>query len=323
MQRIHFTVADLARTRVRSTLGPLAEGVLALGALDRRGSAEFAGWRTRTSRLLREQPQFVLRRKLRDPDDLVALLERDPDGGPEPRMPTGSGLSTAEGTALALSTWRIGTAPYWERIQARLDDECDACGRIVMAGGVQMLLATLHPRIVWRPPVLELLDGPEGDVHLDGRGLLLVPSVFLAGRVGRLITATRDSGVPALVYALSVGSGDATALWTDPDDDSGEALGALVGPTRAAALRALTASCTTGELAARLGISSAGASQHATVLRQSGLITTRRVNNSVLHSVTPLGRALLGRRLRQPAAAGAVPAGAVPAGAVRPRAAAR
>ncbi|MGW7446185.1 ArsR/SmtB family transcription factor [Kitasatospora sp. NPDC054795] len=305
MQRIHFTVADLARVRVRSTLGPLAEGVFALGALDRRGSAEFAGWRTRTTRQLREQPQFALRRRLRDPDDLLALLEQGTDGGPEPRLPAASGLTTAEGTALALSTWRIATAPYWERIQARLDDECDASGRIVMTGGVQMLLATLHPRIVWRPPVLELLDGPEQDVHLDGRGLLLVPSVFLAGRVCRLIEATQDSGAPALVYALSVGTGDAAALWNDPDDGA-EALGALVGLTRAAALRALTASCTTGELAARLGISSAGASQHATVLRQSGLITTRRVNNSVLHSVTPLGRALLGHRLRQSAAAGPV-----------------
>ncbi|MFI6982279.1 ArsR/SmtB family transcription factor [Embleya sp. NPDC050154] len=47
--------------------------------------------------------------------------------------------------------------------------------------------------------------------------------------------------------------------------------------------------CTTTELARRLSISPAGASQHATVLRQANLITSRRHRNTVHHSLTPLG----------------------------------
>lgn len=54
--------------------------------------------------------------------------------------------------------------------------------------------------------------------------------------------------------------------------------------------------CTTGELARRLDISPAGASQHATVLRRAGLVLSTRRRNLVLHTLTPLGRALLGGR---------------------------
>ncbi|RSS36605.1 helix-turn-helix transcriptional regulator, partial [Streptomyces sp. WAC08241] len=72
------------------------------------------------------------------------------------------------------------------------------------------------------------------------------------------------------------------------------ALSALVGQTRAAALRVLTDPSTNSELAARLGVSPGVASRHAAVLRETGLITTRRLGSSVLHTVTPLGTALLG-----------------------------
>ncbi|XMN04692.1 ArsR/SmtB family transcription factor [Streptomyces griseobrunneus] len=51
--------------------------------------------------------------------------------------------------------------------------------------------------------------------------------------------------------------------------------------------------CTTSELARRLNVTAAAASQHATVLRNSDLITTSRRGGSVLHHITPLGLALL------------------------------
>jgi DNA-binding transcriptional ArsR family regulator len=200
---------------------------------------------------------------------------------------------------MVLEVWRTAVAPYWDRILGHLTAECDARGRIAMTGGVERLLATLHPRIVWAAPVLEIHDGPDRDVWLKGQGLLLNPSVFLPGRVGRVIARERETGQSALVFAAPGNAHQVAGLW-DAQDDSVQALSALVGQTRAAALRALTATCTTGQLAARLGISCAGASQHAAVLRKSGLITTRRMRNNVLHTVTPLGMALLGGRLRDP-----------------------
>ncbi|MGY0232937.1 ArsR/SmtB family transcription factor [Longispora urticae] len=50
----------------------------------------------------------------------------------------------------------------------------------------------------------------------------------------------------------------------------------------------------TGELATRVGISPASASQHAAVLRAAGLLSTARVGKSVRHTVTGAGAALLG-----------------------------
>jgi DNA-binding transcriptional ArsR family regulator len=58
-------------------------------------------------------------------------------------------------------------------------------------------------------------------------------------------------------------------------------------------LRTLADGCSTTELADRVGISLAAASQHASVLRDAGLITTHRQGSAVLHVLTPLGVELL------------------------------
>jgi DNA-binding transcriptional ArsR family regulator len=87
---------------------------------------------------------------------------------------------------------------------------------------------------------------------------------------------------------------DAYRLWSPSHPRStSKALAALLGSTRAVALEALGQGCTTTELARRLDISAATASHHATILRDAGLISTRRHGNGVLHTVTPLGSALL------------------------------
>jgi DNA-binding IscR family transcriptional regulator len=51
----------------------------------------------------------------------------------------------------------------------------------------------------------------------------------------------------------------------------------------------------TTELARSVGISPAGASQHATVLRNAGLVTTHRHNGSAVHRLSPRGATLLER----------------------------
>ena len=66
-----------------------------------------------------------------------------------------------------------------------------------------------------------------------------------------------------------------------------------MGRNRAAVLSAIAHGCTTTELAGRVGISLTAASQHASVLRNAGLITTRRQGSAVLHVLTPLGIELL------------------------------
>lgn len=71
------------------------------------------------------------------------------------------------------------------------------------------------------------------------------------------------------------------------------ALEKLVGATRAAALDAIAETCTTTELAQRIGVTLATASHHTTVLRDAGLIFSRRIGNTVHHRITPRGAALL------------------------------
>jgi DNA-binding transcriptional ArsR family regulator len=82
-----------------------------------------------------------------------------------------------------------------------------------------------------------------------------------------------------------------------PDHDarrsSSPALARLVGRTRAAVLFAARTRPTTSELAQRVGISAASASEHATVLREAGLITTHRHRNTVRHTLTRIGVDLL------------------------------
>lgn len=58
-------------------------------------------------------------------------------------------------------------------------------------------------------------------------------------------------------------------------------------------MQLLVHASTTGELARRADISAASASQHATVLRQAGLVSTHRQGNTVRHTLSPLGAELL------------------------------
>ena len=84
---------------------------------------------------------------------------------------------------------------------------------------------------------------------------------------------------------------------------SDRAVAALLGSTRAAVLDVVGHSpSSTTEIAKRMRISAPTASEHAAILRGAGLIVTRRDGNTVLHSLTPTGAALLNgsRPIRQP-----------------------
>jgi DNA-binding transcriptional ArsR family regulator len=92
---------------------------------------------------------------------------------------------------------------------------------------------------------------------------------------------------PVLVYPVD------PAPLPDRDRPDQRALGALVGNTRAAVLGAVGDGCSTSDLARRVQVSPAAASQHASILREAGLIVSTRDRNQVVHTLTPLGVALL------------------------------
>jgi hypothetical protein len=195
--------------------------------------------------------------------------------------------------AAAVATHQALVEPYWPRIHACLHAEHLARLRTLAAGGPDRLLASVQsPWVRWRPPVLEVLMPVDYDVPLNGRGIALVPSVFV-GQIPSLHQNPNDpSSVPWLVLPPADSRMEQRRLWGNPQP-RGAALAALVGRNRAAVLRTIAEGCSTTELAGRVGISLAAASQHASVLRDAGLITTHRQGSAVLHVLTPLGAELL------------------------------
>lgn len=158
-------------------------------------------------------------------------------------------------------------------------------GRALLDGGTEELLASLPRMLRWRAPVLESDYPVDRDLYLDGRGLLLQPSYFCRGTP----VVLRDPALPpVLVYPITHCEAPTVR------EPGGSSLAKLVGTTRSAVLHAIGDGGTTSELARRAGVSLASASQHAGVLREAGLVATLRHGNAVLHTLTPLGAALLG-----------------------------
>ncbi|MET9879543.1 winged helix-turn-helix domain-containing protein [Actinacidiphila glaucinigra] len=67
---------------------------------------------------------------------------------------------------------------------------------------------------------------------------------------------------------------------------STDTLGPLLGRTRAAVLAAARHPANTTTIAERASVSLPSASQHTTVLRNAGLLTTTRTSSAVLHALT-------------------------------------
>jgi DNA-binding transcriptional ArsR family regulator len=324
--RIHFTAEDLARTRINPTLGPLAETVMALtlARCPNQDPALLRPWRRIASRQLTSAMRplatllppgmsgvdlptltgqiSTIEEGIRallaiSGDHLRAELEQVDRRSRLPETAwalteTGGAARQRLADAVGVS-YQILVEPYWIGIRAQLDAERTYRGQILTDGGVERLLSTLSPRLIrWRPPVLEVTFPGNHDIYLNGRGIALVPSAFVGDIPLLLQDLNRDNAIPRLVFCAIRDPALAAQTWAGRPASS-KALAALVGRTRAAALATIGSGCTTTELACRIGVSPAAASQHTAVLRGAGLITTRRHGRAVLHALTPLGAKLV------------------------------
>ncbi|MFE9876483.1 ArsR/SmtB family transcription factor [Streptomyces sp. NPDC005784] len=317
MLHIHFTEADLARTRLASEPDPLWEIALSLHRLQtQQGRSAHAEWyRTTRVRLADQGLERVLRHLLLPvfpraayfPDfltptrgaqglaaGLAALVDTPTDrvrrevkrfmavGAPSwaPRLVE---REMRQDLANALRRYyEVALAPYRERTLARVEADRSVRGRALLAGGADGLLDGLGPQMRWDPPVLHVHYPPEErDLVLDGRGLTLVPSYFCWGPPISLADSTQP---PVLVYP---------ALREARPTAVDRPLGVLLGRTRAQVLRGTALGANTGELARLAGVSAPTVSQHISALRDAGLISSLRYGTSVLHTLTPLGAALL------------------------------
>ncbi len=187
------------------------------------------------------------------------------------------------------SFWQAALAPWWPRMSAFLESEIAARARRLVASGSEAAFADLDPTISWdgRDLTVSPVKVAPRDVDLDGRGLLIIPSV-LAWGVWPRVDPPWD---PALTYQPP-GVGD---LWLR-DTSSDGALEELVGRRRAALLRSLEQPASTHALARRTGWSSGGVSSHLGVLRRTGLVVRRREGREVVYSRTAAGDALASSR---------------------------
>jgi hypothetical protein len=331
--RILFSSEDIARTRVAPAADPVWELILSLHLLQgRTHDPVMAGWRRDVADTLRREVtagQLRLLFALNPPRGYFPdfLTPADSTDGLEAGLdairstpashlrrdltvlaadnvlpPTAAALARGDVDTLthltdSMRTYReVAVAPYWTRIQAAVEADRGRRARAVLDGGAGGLLDSLRPVMRWNAGVLEVPNYPMSrELRLDGRGLLLVPSYFCARTP---VTLLDPELPPVLVYpverlgGLNVSAGDDSAPPAERENGR-EALAALLGRTRAAVLEVVDAGCSTGEVARRLDISPAAASQHATVLRNAGLLVTRRERNTVLHTLTPLGQAML------------------------------
>ncbi|MEU4827981.1 winged helix-turn-helix domain-containing protein [Actinomadura sp. NPDC023710] len=169
--------------------------------------------------------------------------------------------------------------PLWPAITDRIATERTRLAAVHATRGVHTMLANLFPAAIWHPRdrVLETPYPIKHSVHLDGRGLTLIPSWFCSGSP----VAFADTDLPPLlVYPID----HTPAPGPVPD-----ALSKLIGGTRAAILATVTFGTPTTAILRRTGISASQLSRHAAVLRDNGLITEARHAGRTFYTRTPLG----------------------------------
>jgi DNA-binding transcriptional ArsR family regulator len=200
-------------------------------------------------------------------------------------------------------------APYWDTMTAVCSAAVAAWTSTVARQGIEALLQTLHPTIHWEPPHLIVDEEPRGCPQICPH--LAVLRTYLADRNLRFRISSRGLVIrPTLtshaVHKSADGEGLATLsvpvhtdprLFTAPQPPLADPLADLMGSTRARVLKTCTKQpLTTSGLAQRLGISTASASEHASVLRSAGLLQSDREGQSVRHRATVLGIALVNAR---------------------------
>jgi DNA-binding transcriptional ArsR family regulator len=211
--------------------------------------------------------------------------------GPEPSARLRAVLERDDVTGyladvLAVS-WRRLLAPDWPQLQAILErDVVHRAGRLAR-GGWAAALDDVHPQVRYADGHVDLrARSDEGVVDLAGRGLLLMPSVFVWPDVAYGVDPPWP---PVLIYPAR----GVAALWSREPVGASGGLARLLGATRAAILTALDEPATTTQLVAALHLSVGGVGDHLAALRDAGVVSRARTGRSVLYTRTSVGDALV------------------------------
>ncbi|MEV7781290.1 helix-turn-helix domain-containing protein [Kitasatospora sp. NPDC088351] len=186
--------------------------------------------------------------------------------------------------------WEVCLAPsWWPQARAVLEADLVYRARLLAQHGAAALFADLDHRLRWEDGVLSInrrWTDWDGEITVDGRGLVLVPTFFARGA----ITMIDNDLPPQISYPArgQAGMAGPTAPVTP------RALELLLGAPKARLLTLLAEPASTTDLAYRLGVTPGAVSQHLAVLSDTGLVTRARHGRSVLYSRSPLGDELTG-----------------------------
>lgn len=315
MLRLRCTPEDLLHVSIAEHPAPLAELTLAMQMLQRRDpDPAFAPWRERAARRLPAEGRPLL--QLVSPSGAGPMFLDPPSRTVEEGLDRV--LSTPRAEVLAelrrvcaidrpLTSWtkrlagqdrdawqvldqairtgyRSVLAESWHSLRAGFDAETAWRARIFARQGTKALFASLRPMFRWNGLTLEADCSRDIDLALHGHGLVLRPTLLWSGHP--LVAYYADRPTTLIYPAL-------TPLPLLRPAEPSDPLAALLGTTRAGALRALTVGRTTTGLARELSVSVAAASLHAKTLREAGLIVSHRDGKAVCHECTPLGLDLL------------------------------
>jgi DNA-binding transcriptional ArsR family regulator len=186
--------------------------------------------------------------------------------------------------------WERTLEMHWSKLRAVLEADVYTRARNLALGGATALFENIDPLVKFENGVLHLeksmCSSIPMNVKLDGRGLLLMPSVFV---FPKYMTILEPPWQPVLAYTPR----GVANLWTNQPPPANQALEMLLGSGRSEVLLSLETPSSTLEVATRLGLSSSGVSEHLGVLRQTGLVEPHRRGRSVYYSLSRTGCALL------------------------------
>jgi len=183
-----------------------------------------------------------------------------------------------------MDTWTVAE-PRWQAAGPLLDREIRRAGTAMVRGGMAALLNSLHPRISYHDGTFTFVCREQG-VWLGSVGprrLALVP--MIAGRDALLVSFDLPD-VCYVGYPLP-------QPWPGTQATAGGTLATILGPLRAAILRALRQPLTVSQLAAAVHCAPTTATYHLHQLAAARLITRQKFGPSVRVSRTPRGDELV------------------------------
>ena len=172
----------------------------------------------------------------------------------------------------------LAVSPYWSRMREQVEGDTLRRGQALALGGVEALFSGLHPKAGYAEGVLTLDKTYEAVIQTAGRGITLVPCVFVWPRVDMLV---RPGYRPTLAYPPR---GAAASLWIPqfPAIPRGRC-GRTLGDGGPGGLEGLTPTPTTTQRGhcRRLGLGPAAVSAHLTRLKAAGLVEPHRSGRKV------------------------------------------